>query len=300
MGIARIAKNVVTLGGHAKLVTAGRLYEEACLRHRAAHTQAQALKARADAEIAALGAETRKAMRVLRRAHSLLSVAGGYRPRLLSVEVSSAAPSLPGARMAAAALASYSSTGRLAAGAGIGSAAAAGSWALASLVGAASTGTAISALSGVAAYNATMAWFGGGALAAGGAGMAGGALVLTGIALAPMVGFAAWSTRSKARAMDVERVKVDAATAEALDAAERIRGMIPVAANARGVLLEERIALEAEERVARKAVWPLGRISRIWRAAKKAFGRAGLTEAETVAMTRLDAAVGRFSGLFCR
>src|SRR6266704_1680213 len=181
MGIARIAKNVVTLGGHAKLVTAGRLYEEACLRHRAAHTQAQALKARADAEIAALGAETRKAMRVLRRAHSLLSVAGGYRPRLLSVEVSSAAPSLPGARIAAAALASYSST------------------------------------------------------------------------------------------------------AEALDAAKRMRGMIPVAANARGVLLEERIALEAEERVARKAVWPLGRISRIWRAAKKAFGRAGLTEAETVA-----------------
>ena len=61
------------------------------------------------------------------------------------------------------------------------------SWGTVASLGFASTGTAISSLSGAAATNATLAWFGGGSLATGGLGMAGGTAVLGGIVAIPAV-----------------------------------------------------------------------------------------------------------------
>lgn len=298
MGLISAVKNFVSLGGHSKLEAAGKAYEYARGRYQSAYAEAVSLKAQVDAQVSSLGKETKSAMGTLKKAHSLLSANKGYVRRLTGVSVNGVSISLPGLERARIALSGYSSGGALLGGAGLGSTAAAGSWALVSILGSASTGTAISTLSGAAAYNATVAWFGGGALAAGGAGMAGGALMLTGIAIVPMVAFAAWTTRSKAKELDEARAKVDAATSELGETSRKLSALLPVVGGARRLLGESAQSLRSEEAVTRRILYPHGWLSRIWWAIKSMFGRAVLTDTQVAALKRLDDVVDRFSSMF--
>jgi hypothetical protein len=299
MGFLNVVKNVVTLGGHGRLQDAINRNEQLRLHHVEVHDRASALKKRLDFRVWLLGKTASMSLKRLHRSRRFLNAVAGYRLRSISATLDVPLPRVQG-KACQGQLSVIPTEGRIAAGSLVGYASVSGSWALMTMLGTASTGTALSTLSGAAAYSSTMAAFGGGSLAAGGLGVAGGVWVLTGIAVIPALAFAAWSTRSKANEVDADSARVQKATDELSEVADKIMATGTVSEYSRLLILAAWSHMERCDRTARRLIWPWGVLSRLWCWISGLFGGSQLDIKQNTALMELDAAVFRYSALFAK
>jgi hypothetical protein len=198
-GLGRIFVTALSLGGTARIRTAGENYDSVFCQYQPLRERLDELEADNHAELELIGQSTTLAFAALYRAEKLLGIAADSTPESRAIDASTLATQV--ARIER--LSERRSTALAAtSGAATGSMAVVGAWSLVAMAGTASTGTAIGTLSGAAATSATLAWFGGGSLVAGGAGMAGGEVVLAVIAFLPVI--ACWGFFAHRKAKKIE------------------------------------------------------------------------------------------------
>lgn len=291
MGFLDIAKNVVTLGGHSRLENAISCYHDSYARYRRSHAKHCDALSAVKLDASALIHDTRKAVVTVEKAISV--VEGRLLRETLVVEQGVGILPTHQRQRSRIDTTTWESEAAIGKGVGAGSAIAGGSWLTVAALGSASTGTAISSLGGAAAANATLAWFGGGSLAAGGAGGAGGAMVLGGFIAAPLVVFAAWSSRSRADEIDRETHNLMRTNDEIDEKTREVEAMSERLKVARRDVVGAHRDLKSEFRFRYWRLFRFGFVSRVWRRLLLVFGR-GYRPRHVEHLDAIDAAIRQF------
>jgi hypothetical protein len=185
-----------------------------------------------------------------------------------------------------------------AAGLGVGTGTAFASWGAVQLLAHASTGTAMAVLHGAAAANAGWAWFGGGALAAGGGGMALGHIIFPGIGTAAAIAVSSVLSHTEANKLSEVCKEVETATSANQRTLAKLKSNVGKVREWERRLEAEYEVLKNAVREARRRLFPLGFISRLWRLCRVWFGGEYYQLNDKCFVDRLDSAVIRFLDAF--
>lgn len=297
MGILDTTMNIITLGGHSRLIDAEKRYNKIYERYKKTHEKTVSLHCEIQQEVECLGKLTICSLELIDEVSQLFKDSY-YRNtnsifnKPAPVDFNSHAPK------SAAILENYSANKSVAEGIAISSTFTAGSWVLVSLLGSASTGASIAGLSGVAATNATLAWFGGGALTAGGAGMAGGAMVLGGFIAVPLVVYSAWSSHSKAEDVEQKIASIKMEEKNLKEKTSELEAVMDIIANEKKRFELSLMTFKRKHSVLKKQLNPYGLINVIWREFRHSFGRPYYTPKDHMTLLSLSTLLEEFSEIF--
>jgi hypothetical protein len=218
--IGKIFNTIRTGGANLRIEAKIREYDKVRAEYIKLSGEFQAVRKELLHSLSYLGRATKRGIRSLKRASSILQVNLGD----VSLQAHHRLVTLPVIERVQTTVDHFETAVAAAGGLGVGAAAGVGSWTLVSAFGIASTGTPIVMLSGVAATNATLAWLGGGALAAGGGGMAAGVVTLGGLVAIPAVLFSAYFAHKEANRIIKE---INPKIKEMSDAMAQFRSLNP-------------------------------------------------------------------------